>query len=67
MDEQVKKGVLKYIYIHKLYISTGKTTFDYQKLHRIGIETSQIITNRNRKNYEHFSEDLKDPSTNSKA
>ena len=68
MNEQVKKGAsIKNIYIHKLHISTGKTTFDYQKLHRIGIETSQIITNTNRKNYEHLSKDLKDPLTNPKA
>ena len=29
----------------KSYISNGKTTIDYQKLHNIGNEISQIITN----------------------
>lgn len=43
MTEKIKKKIILKNLIHKSYISNGKTTTDYQKLHNIGNEVSQVI------------------------
>ena len=46
MIVKIKNKIIHKNSIYKSYISNGKTTIDYQKLHNIGNEISQIITNR---------------------
>ena len=44
MTERIKNKIFKKDYIYKSYISNGKTAIDYQKLHDIGSEISQMIS-----------------------
>ena len=52
--------------IDKSYISNGKTAFDYEKLHDIGSEISQVISKRKKEYYDQLSKILNDPLTSSK-
>ena len=49
------------------YISNGKTAIDYQNLHDIGSEISQMIYKREKEYYDQLSKKLNDPLTSSKA
>ena len=46
MNDRIKNKIFKKNYIHKSYISNFKTAIDYQKLHDIGSEISQMIPKR---------------------
>ena len=44
MAERIENKIFEKNYIYKSYISNGKTAIDYQKLHDIGSEISQMIS-----------------------
>ena len=67
MTERIKNKIFKKNYIHKSYISNGKTAIDYQKLHDIGSEISQMISKRKKEYYDQLSKKLNDPLTSSKT
>ena len=46
MTERTRNKIFEKSYIYKSYISNGKTAIDYQKLHDIGSEISQMISKR---------------------
>ena len=48
-------------------MSNGKTAIDYQKLHDIQSEISQMISKRKKEYYDQLSKKLDDPLTSSKA
>ena len=67
MTERIKNKIFKKDYIYKSYISNGKTAIDYQKLHDIGSEISQMISKRKKEYYDQLSKKLNDPLTSSKT
>ena len=61
ITEEIKNNIIQKNLIYNSYISNGKTTTDYQKLHtNIGNEISQVISKR-KKNYNHLPKKLSDP------
>ena len=67
MTERIKNKMFKKNCIYKSYISNGKTAIDYQKLHDIGSEISQMISKRKKEYYDQLSKKLNDPLTSSKT
>ena len=67
MTERIKNKMFKKNCIYKSYISNGKTAIDYQKLHDIRSEISQMISKRKKEYYDQLSKKLNDPLTSSKT
>ena len=61
MTERIKNKMFKKNCIYKSYISNGKTAIDYQKLHDIGSEISQMISEKKKEYYDQHSKKLNDP------
>ena len=55
MTERIKNKIIKKNCIYKSYISNGKTAIDYQKLHYIENEISQMISKRKQAYYDQLS------------
>ena len=67
MTEIIKNEIIEKIYIYKPYISNGKTAIDYQKVHDIGSQISQMTSKRKKEYYDQLSRKLNDPLTSRKA
>ena len=58
MTERIKNKIFEKKFIYKSYISNGKTAIDYQKLHDIQSEISQMISKRKKEYYDQLSKNL---------
>ena len=67
MTDRIKNKIFKKDYIYKSYISNGKTAIDYQKLHDIGSEISQMISKSKKEYYDQLFKKRNDPLTSSKT
>ena len=58
MTEIIKNKIIEKNYIYNPYISNGKTAIDYQKVHDIGSQISQMTSKRKKSIMISFLENL---------
>ena len=58
MTEIIKNKIIEKNYIYKPHISNGKTAIDYQKVHDIGSQISQMTSKRKKSIMISFLENL---------